>query len=92
MAPDLAPWALVVVLGPILAAGVGAWVYRDARRQGHADWAPWIGLAVGGLFLTGSVPGLVALAVAGEPAVEGFPTAIRVVPGLVALAAYAAFR
>lgn len=92
MAADLVAWALVVLLGPVLAAVIGAWVYRDAHRRGHVAWAPWIALAVGGLFLTGSVPGLVAFAVAGEPAVEGFPTALRVIPGLVALAAYVAFR
>lgn len=88
----LADRALIVLLGPVLAVAVGAWVYRDARHRGHDDWAPWVALAIGGLFLTGSVPGLVALAVSGDPAVQGFPTALRLVPGLVALATYGAFR
>lgn len=88
----LAGWALVVLLGPVVAVVVGAWVYRDARRRGYDDWAPWVALGIGGLFLTGSVPGLVALAIAGEAATQGFPTALRVVPGLVALAAYVSFR
>lgn len=88
----LADWALVVLLGPVPAVALGTWVYRDARRRGHDDWAPWAALGIGGLFLTGSVPGLVALAVGGEVAVQGFPTALRVIPGLVALAAYVSFR
>lgn len=88
----LADWALIVLLGPVLAVAVGAWIYRDARKRGHADWAPWVALAIGGLFLTGSVPGLVALAVTAEPVAQGFPTALRLVPGLVALSAYGAFR
>lgn len=92
MGHRLADWALVVLVGPVLALAVGAWVYRDARRRGHGDWAPWIALAIGGLFLSGSVPGLVALAVTAEPVAQGFPTALRLVPGLVALAAYGAFR
>lgn len=92
MAVDLGGWPLAVLLGPAVAVVVSAWVYRDARRRGHDDWAPWVALAIGGLFLTGSLPGLVALAVTAEPVAQGFPTAIRVVPGLVALAAYLAFR
>lgn len=91
MGPELADWALILV-GPVLAVAVGGWVYRDARRRGHDDWAPWIALAIGGLFVTGSVPALVGLAFAGEAAVQGFPTALRVVPGLVALGAYVSFR
>lgn len=87
-----ADWILVVLLGPVLAVAVGAWVYRDARQRGHGDWAPWIALAIGGLFLTGSVPGVVALAIAGEAAAQGFPTALRLVPGLVALVAYVSLR
>ena len=83
---------LVVLLGPAAGLLAGAWVYRDARRRGHADWAPYVALAVGGLFVTGSVPGLVALAIADEPAAQGFPTALRVVPAFVALAAYAYLR
>lgn len=88
----LVDWTLVVLLGPVLAVAVGAWVYHDARNRGHADWAPWVALAIGGLFLTGSVPGLVALAVTAEPVAQGFPTALRLIPGLVALGAYGAFR
>ncbi len=84
--------AIVVLLGPAAGLAAGAWVYRDARRHGHEDWAPYVALVVGGLFVTGSVPGLVALAIADAPAAEGFPTALRIVPALVALAAYAYLR
>jgi hypothetical protein len=84
---------LAVVTIPLLAVVLGVWVYRDARARGRGELAPWLGLVVGGLFITGSVPGLVALAVAGEAsAVQGFPTAIRVIPGIVALLAYLYFR
>lgn len=92
MALQLDGLALLLVVVPLMAVVLGAWVYRDARRRGHDEYAPWAGLVVGGLFVTGSVPGLVALAVAPDAAVEGFPTAIRIVPGLVALAGYLHFR
>ena len=84
---------LLVAAFPLVAIAVGVWVYLDARRRGRGELAPWIGLVVGGLFVTGSVPGLVALAVSGDAAaVQGFPTALRIVPGLVALGAYLYFR
>ena len=84
---------LLAVLLPVLAVAVGVWVYLDARGRGRGELAPWIGLVVGGLFVTGSVPGLVALAVSADAAAaQGFPTAIRVVPGLIALAVYLHFR
>ena len=84
---------LLAVLLPLVAVAVGVLVYLDARRRGRGELAPWIGLVVGGLFVTGSVPGLVALAVSADAAAaQGFPTALRIVPGLVALAAYLYFR
>ena len=84
---------LLAVLFPLLAVAIGVWVYMDARKRGRGELAPWIGLVVGGLFVTGSVPGLVALAVSGDAAVvQGFPTALRIVPGVVALAVYLYFR
>jgi len=84
---------LLVAAFPLLAALLGVWVYRDAKARGRGELAPWIGLVVGGLFVTGSVPGLVALAVSGDAAVvQGFPTALRIVPGFVALAVYLYFR
>jgi len=84
---------LLAVLFPLLAVAIGVWVYLDARKRGRGELAPWIGLVVGGLFVTGSVPGLVALAVSGDAAVvQGFPTALRIVPGFVALAVYLYFR
>jgi len=84
---------LLAVLFPLLAVAIGVWVYMDARKRGRGELAPWIGLVVGGLFVTGSVPGLVALAVSGDAAVvQGFPTALRIVPGFVALAVYLYFR
>ena len=84
---------LLAALFPLLAVAVGVWVYLDARKRGRGELAPWIGLVVGGLFVTGSVPGLVALAVSGDAAAaQGFPTALRIVPGVVALAGYLYFR
>lgn len=84
---------LLALLFPLAAIAVGVWVYLDARKRGQDELAPWFGLVVGGLFVTGSVPGLVALAVSADAvAAQGFPTALRIVPGLVALAAYLYFR
>lgn len=77
---------------PIVAIVTGWWVYRDANQRGRGELAPWIGAVIAGLFLAGSVPGLVALAVAQESAIQGFPTALRVVPGLAALLVYLRFR
>ena len=92
MVTDVGGRLLLVLLLALLAVVLGVWVYRDARARGRGELAPWLGLVVGGLFVTGSVPGLVALAVSGAPAAQGFPTALRIVPGLVALAAYLYFR
>lgn len=77
---------------PLLAIAVGVWVYRDAKATGRQELAPLIGFAIGGLFLVGSLPGLVALAVASDPASQGFPTAVRIVPGIIALGIYLYFR
>lgn len=85
--------AILLAVGlPLLAVVTGLWVYRDARRRGREELAPWLGLGIAGLFLAGSVPGLVALALSADAATQGFPTAIRVIPGVAALAAYARFR
>lgn len=86
-----APTTVVSVLLVLAAVGVGLWVYRDASRRGH-ELAPLVAFVVGGLLLAGSVPGLVALAVEAEPATQGFPTAIRVVPGVIALLVYLRLR
>jgi len=83
---------LLAVLFPLIAVVIGVAVYFDARNRGRGELAPWIGLVVGGLFVTGSVPGLVALAISSEAATQGFPTAVRIIPGIVALAVYAYFR
>lgn len=72
----------------VLALAINAWIYRDARGRHDADMAALVAVAIGGLLLAGSLPGLVALAVADDTAVQGFPTALRVVPGLVALGVY----
>lgn len=72
----------------VLALAIGGWIYRDARDRHDADVAALVAVAIGGLLLAGSLPGLVALAVADDAAVQGFPTALRVVPGLVALGVY----
>ena len=83
---------LLAVLFPLLAVVIGVAVYLDARNCGRGELASWIGLVVGGLFVTGSVPGLVALAISSEAATQGFPTAVRIIPGIVALAVYVYFR
>lgn len=84
---------LLLTIGfPLLAVVIGVWVYRDARARGRGELAPWLGLVVGGLLISGSVPGLVAYGVSTDAAVQGFPTALRVVPGLVALVVYIYFR
>lgn len=82
---------IIAVGWVVLAVAAGVWVYRDAERRGW-ELAPLVGFAVGGLFLAGSVPGLVALAVTTDAAVQGFPTALRIVPGIAALAVYLRFR
>ncbi len=82
----------VVVVIPVAAVVLGVWVYRDADRRGHDEWAPLVGAVVGGLFIAGSLPGLVALAVAEDAAIQGFPTALRIVPGFVALGLYLLLR
>jgi hypothetical protein len=83
---------LLVFGFPLLGLAIGYLVYRDARDRGRGELAPAFGVAIGGLFLAGSVPGLVALAVSSEAATQGFPTALRIVPALVAVAAYLRFR
>lgn len=83
---------LLAVFLAILGAGVGVWVYRDARARGRGELSAWVGAVVGGLILAGSVPGLVALTASGDVAAQGFPTALRIVPGLVALVVYLRFR
>lgn len=79
---------VLTLLAPLAAVAVGVWVYLDARRWRDDDLPPYLGFVVGGLFLAGTVPGLVALAVAADPAVQGFPTALRVLPGGTALVVY----
>lgn len=90
--PALQVRPAVTLAFPALAVVVGAAVYRDARARGHGEVAPWTGFVVGGLFLAGSLPGLVALAVADEAAVQGFPTSLRLLPGVAALLLYLRFR
>lgn len=83
---------VLAVLFPVFAVAVGVWVYRDARARGRGEVAPLVGAVIGLLFLAGSVPGLVALAVSADAATQGFPTALRVIPGVAALAVYLRFR
>ena len=78
----------VTVAVPVAALLVGIWVYVDARERVDEELAPLLAVAVGGLLLAGSLPGVVALLVAEDPAVQGFPTALRIVPGLVAVGVY----
>lgn len=79
--------ALAVVV-PVASLLLGVWVYVDARERLDEELAPFVAVAVGGLLLAGSLPGVVAFLVAEDPAVQGFPTALRVVPGLVAVGVY----
>lgn len=92
MITDVSGRLLIAILLPFVAVALGIWVYWDARTRGRGELAPWLGLVVGGLFVTGSVPGLVALAFSADAATQGFPTALRIVPGAVALAAYLFYR
>jgi|GEM_PF-691483 len=80
---------LALTLAAVVASLViGGWVYVDASERFGEDPALLLAAAVGGLLLAGSFPGLVALAVADDPVVQGFPTALRIVPGLAAVAVY----
>lgn len=84
---------VVSLVLPPLAVAAGVVVYWDAHRRGRdREVAALFGFVVAGLFLAGSVPGLVALAVTTESAAHGFPTALRVVPGVVAVLVYASVR
>lgn len=82
----------IVVAVTVLAVGAGAWVFYDARRRGREELAPFLGGAVGLVFLAGSIPAFVALVVAADATVQGFPTALRVVPGFAAVGAYILLR
>ncbi|AEN07706.1 hypothetical protein [Halorubrum lacusprofundi] len=85
--------ALISLLLPILALVAGYLVYRDSIQKGRENGvAGLFGFIIAGLFLAGSVPGLVALALAQDQAAQGFPTSIRIVPGCVALLVYLYFR
>mgnify|MGYP000563178072 CR=1 FL=1 len=85
------PWPVLVF--PVLAVVAGVGVFLDARDRGRdTGIAALVGAAIGGLFLAGTVPSLVALAITDAPATQGFPTAIRVVPGFAALGIYLVLR
>lgn len=92
MSIALTPTLALVVIFPVLAVVTGVWVYRDAKRHGRDELAPYLGFGIGMVFLAGGVPGLVALAVTSDPAVEGFPTALRLTPGVLGFAVYLRFR
>jgi len=78
---------------PMLALLTGFLVYRDSVRAGkEKEVAALFGFAIAGLFLAGSVPGLVALALTEDVAMQGFPTSIRILPGALALLVYIKFR
>lgn len=88
----LSDW-LPAVLLPMFAIVAGAAIFLDARRQNRdRSVAAMAAFIVAGLLLAGTVPSLVALAVADADAAQGFPTALRIVPGLVAIAVYLVFR
>jgi hypothetical protein len=84
---------VVSVVLPILALVAGFWVYWDSVRRGRETGvAALFGFIIAGLFLAGSVPGLVALALTQDVAVQGFPTSLRIIPGGIALVVYLYFR
>lgn len=84
---------VVSVVLPILALFAGFLVYWDSVRMGRETGvAALIAFIIAGLFLAGSVPGLVALALTQDVAVQGFPTSIRIIPGGTALVVYLYFR
>lgn len=84
---------LVSIAFPVVALVAGGLVYWDAVNRGtDRSISALLAFVVAGLFLAGSVPGLVALAISSEQAVQGFPTALRIVPGFVASAVYLYFR
>jgi hypothetical protein len=84
---------LPAVILPIFSIVAGLLVFLDARRQNRdRPLAAMAAFIVTGLLLAGSVPALVALAVADGQAAQGFPTALRIVPGLLAIAVYLFFR
>lgn len=88
----IADW-LPAVLLPMFAIVTGAAIFLDARsRDRDRSVAAMAAFIIAGLLLAGSVPSLVALAVADGQAAQGFPTALRIVPGLVAIAVYLFFR
>lgn len=84
---------LISVLLPVLALLAGLLVYRDSVSMGRGrDVAALFGFTIAGLLLAGSVPGLVALALTQDVAMQGFPTSIRILPGSFALLVYLYFR
>lgn len=84
---------LLSVLLPVLALLAGVLVYRDSVSTGRGrDVAALFGFTIAGLLLAGSVPGLVALALTQDVAMQGFPTSIRILPGSLALLVYLYFR
>lgn len=83
----------VSLLLPLIALLAGYAVYRDAMSTGRDRYvAALVGFIIAGLLLAGSVPGLVALALAQEQATQGFPTSLRLVPGITAVLVYLYFR
>lgn len=81
------------VIWPVVSIVVGVLVYVDATRRGRdRPVAAMAAVILGGLLLAGSVPALVALAVSDAETAQGFPTAIRILPGLTAIAVYLFLR
>ncbi|MFB6187915.1 MAG: hypothetical protein ABEI06_05415 [Halobacteriaceae archaeon] len=83
---------LPIIVFPFIAVLTGIWVYRDLKNRGRDDLAPFIGIAIGGVFLAGAIPGLFALAIAQQVTTQGFPTALRIIPGATIFGAYLFFR
>jgi len=85
--------ALISLLLPILALVAGYLVYRDSiQKEEKTVSQDSSDSSLLDYSSRGSVPGLVALALAQDQAAQGFPTSIRIVPGCVALLVYLYFR
>jgi len=85
--------SLLSIAFPFVALLAGGLVFWDSVRRGTTkEMSAIFAFIVAGLFLAGSLPGLVALAVSSDRATQGFPTSLRLIPGIAATVLYVYFR